>query len=68
MKQDDPLLPYSINHNFAGLNLPRASVDGNIHIGTLNLAGKLTARLSRRLDLSARIELDERDNRTQVDL
>ena len=69
MSQDDPFLPfYSINPNFSDLPLPRNSLDGEIDTSTLNLAGKLTARLSRKLDLAARIKLDERDNETPVEL
>ena len=67
MKQDDIFLPYSINPLFSDLPLPRASLDGKIATNTLNLAGKLTARLARRLDLTVRIKLDERDNNTAVD-
>ena len=68
MKQDDPLLPYSINPLYSDWPLPRASLDGKIDTSTLNLAGKLTARLARKLDLVARIKRDERDNKTAVDL
>ncbi len=68
MKQDDPLLPYTINPQYSDWPLPRTSLDGKIDTSTLNLAGKLTARLARRLDLTARIRLDERDNKTAVDL
>ena len=68
MQQDDPFLPYSINPLFSDLPLPRTSLMGKIATSTLNLAGKLTARLTRRLDLTARIKLDERDNKTAVDL
>ncbi len=68
MKQNDPLLPYSINPRYSDWPLPRSSLDGKIDTSTLNLAGKLTARLARRLDLVARIKRDERDNKTAVDL
>lgn len=68
MEQDDPLLPPSINPAFSDLPLPRATADARIDIGTLNLAGKLDARLSPRLSLTARLRRDERDNRTPVDL
>lgn len=68
MQQDDPFLPFSTNPSFSDLALPRSSLDGKIDASTLNLAGKLTARLARRLDLTARIKLDERDNKTAVDL
>jgi len=68
MKQDDPLLPYSINPLYSDWPLPRTSLDGKIDTSTLNLAGKLTARLARRLGLVVRIRRDERDNKTAIDL
>lgn len=68
MEQDDPLLPYSINPSFSDLPLPRLTAAGRIDVGTIDLAGKLSARLGRRLDLTARIERDERDNETPVDI
>ncbi len=68
MQQDDPLLPYSINPLYSDWALPRTSLGGKIDTSTLDLAGKLAARLARRLDLTARIKLDERDNKTAVDL
>jgi MtrB/PioB family decaheme-associated outer membrane protein len=68
MSQDDPFLPfYSINPDFSDLPLPRTSLAGEIDTSTLNLAGKLAARLSGKLDLTVRIKLDERDNRTPVE-
>lgn len=67
MKQDDPFLPYSINPEYSNWPLPRATLDGKVDTYTLNLAGKLTARLARRLDFTARVKLDERDNKTDVD-
>jgi MtrB/PioB family decaheme-associated outer membrane protein len=68
MEQDDPLLPASINPAFSDLPLPRATADTRIDVGTFNLAGKLDARLSPRLSLTARLRRDERDNQTPVDL
>lgn len=68
MEQDDALLPYSINPEYADLPLPRLTADTRIDVGTVNLSGKLTARLARRLDLTARLRRDERDNETPVDL
>ena len=68
MRQDEPLLPVSINPAFGDLPLPRATADTRIDLGTLNLAGKLDARLSPRLSLTARLRRDERDNQTPVDL
>lgn len=68
MKQDDLFQPYSSNPEFSELPLPRRSLGGKIDTATLNLAGKLNARLARKLDLVARVKLNERDNRTAVDL
>lgn len=68
MEQDDPLLPPSINPAFSDVPLPRATADTRIDVGTFNLAGKLDARLSPRLTLTARMRRDERDNQTPVDL
>ena len=68
MNQDDPFLPYTTNPDFSDLLLPRSSLDGKVDTSTLNLAGKFSARLSRGLNLTARIKLDEKDNKTPVDL
>ncbi len=64
--QDDVYLPYSINPDFEDLQLPRSSLNGKLDI--LSLAARLTARLSPKLNLRLRLKLDDRDNRTQVDL
>ncbi len=68
MEQDDALLPYSINPEFSDLPLPRLTADGRVDVGTVDLGGKLTARLARRLDLTVRLDHDERDNKTPVDV
>jgi MtrB/PioB family decaheme-associated outer membrane protein len=68
LEQDEPLLPPSINPNFGDVPLPRATADTRIDAGALNLAGKLDARLSPRLSLTARLRRDDRDNQTPVDL
>ena len=65
-RQDDAFLPYSINPDFGDLVLPRASLNGKIDTSTLNLATRLTARLTRKLSLNARIKIDERDNRNPL--
>jgi len=67
MRQDDPFLPYSINPEFSDMALPRTAADTRIDTGTLNVAGKLTARLASGLDLYANIKIDERDNHSPVD-
>ena len=65
--QNDAFLPYSINPDFAELQLPRASLDGKLNTSTINLATRLTANLSSRLNLRLRMKFDDRDNRTPVD-
>ncbi|NND44595.1 MAG: MtrB/PioB family decaheme-associated outer membrane protein [Xanthomonadales bacterium] len=67
-RQDDRLLPYSINPDFDHLALPRASLDGRMDLASVNLAARLSARLSRKLNLRISLKADERDNRTAIDL
>lgn len=67
-RQDDAFLPYSINPDFDEVTLPRAALGGKIDSSSLNLATRLNARLSRKLNLSLRMKADERDNDTPVDL
>jgi MtrB/PioB family decaheme-associated outer membrane protein len=66
--QDEAFLPYSINPDFEGIPLPRASLGGQVDTSTYNLGGKLYARLSSKLSLTARYKYDERDNTTPVSL
>ena len=66
IKQDSNFLPYSINPDFDGLLLPRQTLAQKIDSSTINLASRLTSRLTRKLKLTARIKIDERDNRTPV--
>jgi MtrB/PioB family decaheme-associated outer membrane protein len=68
MEQDDLFLPYSSNPDYSNIDLPRESLDGRIDVSTINLAGKLSVRLARGLDMVFRVRFDERDNRTPVDL
>ncbi len=68
MTQDDPFLPYTTNPNFSDIPLPRSSLDGRVATSTLNLSGKFSARLARGLDLTARIKVNEKDNKTPVDI
>ncbi|GMR15127.1 MAG: hypothetical protein BMS9Abin30_0748 [Gammaproteobacteria bacterium] len=68
LSQDDPFIPYSINPVYSDLPLPRTSLDGKLDTSTLNLTGKLSARLNNRLSFTARARLNERDNRTPVDI
>ena len=67
MSQNDPFIPYSINPDFSDLVLPRASLNGKVDTSTLNLVGKLSARLNSRLSFTARAKLNERDNKTPVE-
>ncbi len=66
--QNDAFLPYSINPDFVDLQLPRLSLGGKLDTSTINLATRLTARLSPKLNLRLRMKLNDRDNRTPVDL
>lgn len=68
MEQNEALLPASINPDFDELPLPRATADARVDVGTLNLGGRLDARLSPRLSLTARLRRDDRDNGTPVGL
>jgi len=68
MRQNDPLLPYTINPEYQQLNLPRDSADLRIDTGVLNIAGSLFARLASRLDLSANVKFDQRENHSPVDI
>lgn len=67
MGQDEDFLPYTINPTYSNLSLPRSSLDGKVDTSTYNLAGKLSARLNKRLSFTARGKWDERDNKTPVD-
>lgn len=67
MSQDEAFLPYTINPTYSDLLLPRSSLDGKVDASTYNLAGKLSARLNKRLSFTARGKWDERDNKTPVD-
>jgi len=68
MSQDEAFLPYTINPTYSDLLLPRSSLDGKVETSTYNLAGKLSARLNKRLSFTARGKWDERDNKTPVDI
>ena len=67
VKQNDPLLPYSINPAYSDLALPRDSLDGKLDTSMFNLSGRAYLRLADRLDLSAQYKINERDNKTPVD-
>ena len=67
LTQDDSFLPYTINPRYSDLPLPRSSLDGKLDTSTINVSGKLSARLNNGLSFTARAKLDERDNKTPVD-
>jgi len=67
-KQNEAFLPYSSNPDFDDLTLPRTSLGGKIDTSTLNLAAGLAARVSRSLGFNLRLKVDERDNKTPVDI
>jgi MtrB/PioB family decaheme-associated outer membrane protein len=68
LTQDDTFLPYTINPRYSDLPLPRSSLDGKLDTSTYNLSGKLFARLNHGFSFTARAKLDERDNKTPVDI
>ncbi|MCF6288463.1 MAG: MtrB/PioB family decaheme-associated outer membrane protein, partial [Proteobacteria bacterium] len=68
ISQNDTFLPYSINPTYSDVPLPRTSLAGKLDTSTINLAGKFSARLNRKLTLTARVKLNERDNQTPVNL
>ena len=68
MKQNDPFLAYTTNPDYSDLMLPRESLNGKVDVSTYNLTGKLFARLNNRLSFTARGKIDDRDNKTPVDL
>jgi MtrB/PioB family decaheme-associated outer membrane protein len=64
-KQDEPLLDYTINGNYAGLfDLPRDTLDGTVD--TLNYSFTLTTRPMDRLRVKFGYRYDERDNSTPI--
>lgn len=65
--QDDAFLPYTSNPAVPERPLPRAQLDGRVDLDTVDGAGGLRLKLSRRLDVQARLRWTERDNRSPVD-
>ncbi len=68
LQQNDPFLPYSINPAYSDMPLPRTNLGGSLDTSTFNFSGKLIARLSNKLSFTARARLNDRDNKTPVDL
>ena len=63
MKQDDDLLPYSINPDLVvHTPVPLSSLDAKINTTMFNL--RLTSQLARRLGLAVNYHYDDRDNKT----
>ena len=65
MKQDDILLPYTINAELTPASLPRDRLDGEID--TTNLAFTLKSRPFDKLRVQLAYRLDDRDNDTSID-
>lgn len=66
IEQDDALLPYTGNASLLAGALPRQQLDGTID--TTNVALSLTARPLEKGRVSLAWRLDDRDNRTPVEL
>ena len=63
MKQDDDLLPYSINPDLVvHTPVPLTSLDAKINTTMFNM--RLTSQLARRLGLAVNYHYDDRDNKT----
>jgi MtrB/PioB family decaheme-associated outer membrane protein len=68
MEQNVAFLPYSINPAYADKELPRSSLNGKLETSMINLAGRAYIVLSDKLDLTAQYKVNERDNKTPVDV
>jgi len=64
LEQDEPFLAATINPTLGAVALPRSSLNGKVD--TQRLTVDLASRLSSRLRVTARLEHDDRDNRTAV--
>jgi MtrB/PioB family decaheme-associated outer membrane protein len=63
MRQDDALLPYSVNPELVvHTPLPLSSLDAEVNTTMLNL--RYTAQLAQRLGLAVNYHYDDRDNKT----
>ena len=63
--QDQFYIPYSVNPDFDNLQLPRTSLNGKMD--TTSLAARLTARLSKQINLYLSGKYDDRDYKTPVE-
>ena len=68
MKQNVAFLPYSLNPDFADLQLPRSSLDGKLETSMYNLSGRAWMKLADGLDLTVQYKADKRDNKTPTDV
>ncbi len=64
IEQDDPFVAATINPAIDAVALPRQSLNGRVD--TQRLTVDVASRVSSRFRVSARVERDERDNKTQV--
>jgi MtrB/PioB family decaheme-associated outer membrane protein len=64
IEQDDPFVAATVNPTLGEVPLPRSSLDGEVDSRRLTV--DIASRLSSRLRLTARVERNERDNRTAV--
>jgi len=67
-EQNLAFLPYSINPEYENMELPRTSLDGKVDTSMYNLSGRVYIKLADRLDLTAQYKVNERDNKTPVDV
>lgn len=67
-EQNAMFLPYSINPEYEDLALPRDSLNGKIDTSIYNLAGRVYIILANRLDLTAQYKVNERENKSPVDI
>ncbi|VAW39446.1 hypothetical protein MNBD_GAMMA01-2305, partial [hydrothermal vent metagenome] len=66
ISQNEAFIPYSSNSTYSDIPLPRSSLTGILDTSSINLAGKFSARLTRKLTFTARVKVNERDNKTPV--
>ena len=62
MEQDEPFLPYTINDQVITTPLPRTSADAEVDL--FDVGVRFASRLNSKLNLKARFQYQERDNKT----